>query len=189
MDPWDRLFAEKASLIISRRDDFIKRFNDIFISAYRRIATDDDCPGIRYLSSTGLSDFERIYGKLIERRLKDIISGSCGIGPHRDDFLIEHSEGTLFSNYASQGQRRTAAIALKIAECEIIEERLDKKAVILVDDIFSELDENRRKKMVSILSSGNQVIFTMVNINSVDKGVFQSSMHYEVKGNGTVFLV
>ena len=72
-----------------------------------------------------------------------------------------------FTSYASQGQRRTAAIALKASESSFLEKKLAQKAIILVDDIFSELDEMRRSNMVKILGSGNQVIFTMVNADSL----------------------
>jgi DNA replication and repair protein RecF len=114
------------------------------------------------------------------------MTGTSGIGPHRDDFILKNDDGIAFVNYASQGQRRTAAIALKIAECEIIEEKMKKKSIILVDDIFSELDDGRRKNMVSILSRGNQVIFTMVNIGSVDMNSFPDARHYRITGEGKI---
>jgi len=183
LEPWDILFAKKSSILIAKRIEFIKSFKEIFSQTYKKIASPDKGPDIEYINSAGVASEQELLNELSKRRIKDILSGSCSIGPHRDDFLLKNNEGIHFTNYGSQGQRRTAAISLKLAEREITEEKLGKKSVILVDDIFSELDENRRKKMVDLLSSGNQVIFTMVNINSVDLDLFQDSKLYEVKEN------
>jgi len=124
-----------------------------------------------------------IIKKLKERRVKDILIGSCGIGPHRDNFLFENSDNIHFINYASQGQKRTAAISLKLSECDIIKNTLGKNAVILIDDIFSELDEKRRKNMVKLLSRENQVIFTMVNMNIIDDNIINGSKLYRINDN------
>ena len=163
LDVWDILFSEKASLIIGKRYSFIEKFNGIFQHLYANIAVDDEPPKIEYYSTTGMDDAAAIHQKLLQMRNRDIILGSTGIGPQRDDFILENSAQNRFTNYASQGQRRTAAVTLKVAECVIIEEEKGKKSVILIDDIFSELDEMRRSKMIDILRRGNQVIFTMVH--------------------------
>ncbi|MDR3237337.1 MAG: DNA replication and repair protein RecF [Spirochaetia bacterium] len=183
LDPWDVIFAEKAAYIVKKREDFINRFREIFTVNYCKIASDDDAPDMEYINTFGVFDESAILKKLKERRLKDILIGNCGKGPHRDDFMLKKTEGIHFVNYASQGQRRTAAIALKISEYDIMREKLEKEAVILVDDIFSELDEKRRKNMVKLLNSGNQVIFTMVNINSVEDEIFFDSKKYEIREN------
>jgi DNA replication and repair protein RecF len=186
LDPWDTMFSEKAAIIIKKRAEFSEMFNQLFRKSYSYIAERDNTPLIEYNCSAGNNDSGGILKKLQERRIRDIMTGTSGIGPQRDDFILKNDEGTAFVNYASQGQRRTAAIALKIAECEIIEEKMKKKSIILVDDIFSELDDQRRKNMVSILSRGNQVIFTMVNIGSVDMNSFPDARHYRITGDGKI---
>ena len=183
LDPWDMIFAEKAAYITGKRENFTGSFRDAFVLNYKRIASGDIAPNIKYINTLGASDEKTILRKLKERRTKDIFIGSCGIGPHRDDFLLKNSDGVHFINYASQGQKRTAAISLKVSECDIIKGMLNKEAVILVDDIFSELDENRRKNMVNLLSRENQVIFTMVNINFIDNDIIDGSKRYEISDN------
>ena len=183
LEPWDLIFAEKAAYIIKKREDFMKSFRDIFVLNYGYIAPADNAPDIKYINTLGVSDEKAILGKLKERRTKDILIGNSGRGPHRDDFLLKNSNDIYFINYASQGQKRTAAISLKVSECDIIKNVLGKNAVILVDDIFSELDEKRRKSMVKLLSRENQVIFTMVNINAIDEGMTNSSKYYKISNN------
>lgn len=188
LDPWDALFAKNAAAISGKRAEFIDNFKKIFFNTYAQIASPDTGPTIDYINSTETLDEKELLNKLAERRIKDIMAGSCTIGPHRDDFLLKNEEGIHFTNYASQGQRRTAAIALKLSERDITEKKLGKKSVILVDDIFSELDERRRKSMIDILSFGNQVIFTMVNINVINSNDFADSRIYEIRDNDILYL-
>jgi len=183
LDIWDSLFAEKASSILKKRIDFIEKYQTEFESSYSEIATDKDAPVINYIISTKTSEKNEIIYNLLKRRQEDIRRGTTSAGPQRDDYVLSSRSGKLFSNYASQGQRRTASISLKISEKKIIEEKTGKKTVILVDDIFSELDEKRRKNMVDILKKGNQVIFTMVNSDSINMEKFgEYSLYHIDKG-------
>ncbi len=186
LDVWDTLFCEKAHLINHKRYAFIEKFNSVFRTFYSNIAESDDPPFIEYDSTTGRDDVLSIHEKLQKLRSKDIILGSTGIGPQRDDFILENECRNRFINYASQGQRRTAAVTLKIAECIMIEEEMGKKSVILVDDIFSELDEKRRSKMIDILRRGNQIIFTMVHFDPAKLYKFGNYKGYNVGTGGMV---
>lgn len=169
---WDDLFCEKASIIQKNRYQFINKFNAIFQYFYSNIAVDDEAPKIRYESTIKSDEKADIHQLLIAGRGKDITIGSTSLGPQRDDFIIENTYGNRFTNYASQGQRRTAAVTLKVAECIIIEEEKKSKAVILIDDIFSELDEIRRAKLIDLLRRGNQIIFTMVHFDPIQLNRF-----------------
>lgn len=182
LDVWDSLFAEKAAVIIQKRIAFLQDFAKTFEHAYNTISNDDEAPEILYLNSTKTTEQEHISQKLAANRRRDLALGSTGIGPQRDDFLLQR-ESVHFVNYASQGQKRTAAISLKLAECEITEYTMKKKSIILVDDIFSELDIQRRENMVEILRKGNQVIFTMVNSNSIDNYNFNEYNKLIVNNN------
>jgi DNA replication and repair protein RecF len=186
LDVWDTLFCEKANSITRKRYAFIEKFNGVFRNFYSNIAESDDPPFIVYDSTTGNDDVPAIHEKLLQTRQKDIILGSTGIGPQRDDFILENDGRNRFVNYASQGQRRTAAVTLKIAECIMIEEEMGKKSVILVDDIFSELDEKRRSKMIDILCRGNQIIFTMVHFNPEKLHKFGTYKGYYVEPGGVI---
>lgn len=186
IDIWDDLFCEKASIIIKKRYQFIEKFNAIFQYFYSNIAVDDEAPRIRYESTTKTDDRTGIHQLLTTGRSKDINLGSTSIGPQRDDFILENTSGNRFTNYASQGQRRTAAVTLKVTECIIIEEEKKSKAVILIDDIFSELDEIRRSKLIDLLRRGNQIIFTMVHFDPIQLNRFGNYKGFLIEPNGEI---
>lgn len=186
LDIWDALFSEKASIITNKRHAFIEKYNAIFRQFYINIAESDDPPLIAYDSTTGTNDASAILQQLHNARSRDCILGSTGVGPQRDDFILENEGGNRFIHYASQGQRRTAAVTLKIAECIMIEEFMGNKSVILVDDIFSELDERRRSKMIDILRRGNQIIFTMVHYSPEQLHKFGDFKGYSVGPKGMI---
>ena len=163
IDVWNRLIAEKAHIIVKKRDDFINIFSTIFNKTYSLISGESYPPFLIYKPSIKAEDIDKMYKTFISELKSDIRRGSTCLGPQRDDYHFINSDGINFLNYSSQGQRRTAAISLKIAEYEIIRSIRNKKSIILIDDIFSELDEIRRFNMIDLLMSEGQLIFTMVN--------------------------
>ncbi|MEG0377815.1 MAG: DNA replication and repair protein RecF, partial [Eubacterium sp.] len=101
-----------------------------------------------------IRDFKDMKGifkeKLEQSRVNDIEKGSTSYGPHVDDILI-HLNGKDAKKYASQGQQRSAAIALKLSQIEIYKESTGDYPIVLLDDILSELDDNRQRSILSIL--------------------------------------
>ncbi len=184
LDVWDELLSNKASEIISNRIEFTTDFGKYFSESYIGISNEELFPRIRYYNATGASSVSEINDILKRNRKKDCTIGSTTTGPQRDDFIIENEVGVQFSNYASQGQRRTAAIALKIVENEIVEEKKGEKSIILVDDIFSELDSKRRGNMIDLLKKGNQVIFTMVHPDVIPISVFRNYKLFSITPAG-----
>lgn len=167
LDVWTRLFAEKSAEIIRTRTEFISIFSPVFCSSYKSISGEPDDLNLKYRPSIENETAEYITDKLNNGLKSDIRRGTTLCGPQRDDYIFENSEKRNFLNIASQGQRRTAAISLKISEYEIIMKKTEKKSIILIDDIFSELDEKRRSNMIDILIKEGQLIFTMVDKNSL----------------------
>ncbi|HOO70595.1 MAG TPA: DNA replication/repair protein RecF [Spirochaetota bacterium] len=186
LEVWDKMFSVKAANIINTRELFFKNLNELFIQAYNELSGENDAPEIFYSSTIVNTDHDQIIKQLNQCRNRDIILGSTGIGPQRDDFIIRNRNKVSFVNYASQGQRRLAAICLKISESECIEKTTGLKAVLLVDDIFSELDKKRRKNMLDVLTQGNQIIFTMVHRDIADSVDFKASKIFCVESPGNV---
>jgi len=161
LDIWDSLLAEKSYFIIKKRDEFLKNYNISFKNFYKKISNESEDPELEYKSKfINLSQSE-ILTLLQENRTKDIKTGFTNEGPHRDDFKVVLNND-IFINSASQGQKRTAVISLKLSEINLIEILTKKKPIILIDDIFSELDADRRYNMIKALNNGNQLFFTMV---------------------------
>jgi DNA replication and repair protein RecF len=185
LEVWDALFSEKSGYLIDRRMSFIMKFSRLFQHHYSTIAA-DEAPEIRYQCSAESADSALIYRKLAELRSRDVLLGWTSIGPQRDDYVLENKKKNRFIHYASQGQIRTAAVTLKVAECGIIEGEKNKKSVILMDDIFSELDEIRRSRIIDVLHGGNQIIFTMVHFDPVALYKFGEYRGFRVEAPGKV---
>lgn len=179
LDVWNRMFAEKAFSIIKKRRFFINEFNKLFKKNYLQISNEESSPSIVYSATLKSDDYESLFSEVNSNLKIDVRRGNTVFGPHRDDYLINNTEGVAFNNYASQGQKRTSSISLKLSEVEIIKEIKKKKCIILVDDIFSELDEKRRKSMIDLLKNEGQIIFTMVN-HFYDKSILLKSKQFSV---------
>lgn len=185
LDVWDKLYAEISSIIIKKRESFIDQYNRFFLNVYSEISGEDKVVSIDYNSSLISSDITHLFNELIKKRRSDIGRGLTTSGPQRDDYILKNSSGLDFIRYASQGQKRTAAAALKIAEFEIIKGSKNIKSVIIVDDIFSELDEKRRYNMLDLLTGKGQLIFTMVNSDITNEWKKSSYKNFLVQ-NGLI---
>ncbi len=179
LDVWNKMFSEKAFSIIKKRRLFIKEFNRLFVENYLTISNEESSPLIHYSESLKSESQDDILNEVNNNIRNDLRRGNTVSGPHRDDYFIHNNKGVAFFNYASQGQKRTSSISLKLSEVEIIKEIKNKKSIILVDDIFSELDEKRRDSMIDLLTGKGQIIFTMVN-NFYDKSLLLNSKHFSV---------
>ena len=103
--------------------------------------------------------------RLVEYRPREIGAETSLIGPHRDDFTFEMGRRDL-SAFGSRGEQRRAVLALKEAELRFVEKRIDNRPVLLLDDIFSELDEENRARVFDLIGEG-QTIITTTDLNHV----------------------
>ncbi|MEA2015139.1 MAG: DNA replication/repair protein RecF [Actinomycetota bacterium] len=117
---------------------------------------------------TGGNLKEIFYRRLKESREEDIRYKNTTVGPHRDDFEILIN-GKNARYFGSQGQQRIAAICLKLCKLDIIGKKIKRNPVLLLDDVFSELDIERRKLLVKIIKNNFQTFITATNISYIDK--------------------
>ena len=164
---WNEKLIEHGSRIISHRLDFIDFLNRNLSEYYNRISTLNDNIGIEYQSSLGdgdyLSDRKRIEEKF-EKKLKlvfkyEVDRKKSVIGPHRDDVQF-YKEDKVFRNFCSQGENKTLVIALKFLEWEYISKERHIKPILLLDDIFGELDEVRMQGLLDFLEVIGQAYIT-----------------------------
>ncbi len=141
-------------------------------------------------SSSGRSlvhDLESLRGiflkKLNDNFKRDLAFKSTTMGPHRDDLMISF-DGKDIRSFGSQGQQRIASISLKLCELYILKKRLDKDPVLLLDDVLSELDIERRKKLVKVINESFQTFVTATNISYLDKLDIDFGSRFLVGGNG-----
>lgn len=174
LELWDRHIMEYGGYISALRAGYIRQLGEHAAEVYRGISSGKEEFGLTYQPSFGeqfegftLSDFQNAVGKaLAGSREEDIRFGSTSVGPHRDDLLIEVA-GLSARSFGSQGQQRSAILALKLAECEILEERYGEPPVVMLDDVMSELDASRRSYLL------NQMENKQVFITCCDTSAFQ----------------
>jgi len=106
------------------------------------------------------------------------------LGIHKDDFSI-FIDDVKINNYGSQGQHRIAILCLKLSEIKIYEEEYNKKPILLLDDIFSELDTNKKSNIIKFIKNDLQVFITSTDLNNIDKKILKEADVYKID-NGKV---
>jgi DNA replication and repair protein RecF len=164
--PWNIRLSQLAGQIIEARINLCQKINKQLPQVYADLAGGNVITAILYKSQLPNIDYETHHLKQLENNLdNDIRSGFTSHGPHRDDFIFLYNDHPT-SLYASRGEMRTAVLALKILELDIIEKELDTKPVLLLDDVFSELDGHRRRALITRLS-GHQAFITTTDADVV----------------------
>lgn len=145
---WDVLLVEQADYIRARREELLQHLHDRVADIYQRITGGTEETTLRYASKTDSSS----YGDELLRQLEQTIDidrkyGTTSHGPHRDDVNISYN-GKPLANAGSQGEVRTAVVALVLAELEYHRDHAGTPPVLLLDDVFSELDETRQAALL-----------------------------------------
>ncbi len=173
---WNVSLAEHGAFIIEQRIAFIEQINQNLTKIYQEIAGTNDDVSVHY-SHTFVGDIkQKLLNELHAHTNKDIYLGSTSVGPHRHDVIFEINTSPALS-VASRGEARTIVLALKFLEVDIIEQLIDKQPIILLDDVFSELDATRQKLLTSQLK-GHQIIIT-----SATSHAGESLRHVELDTN------
>ncbi len=149
IDIWDRSLVEIAEKISKERENFVKEIAPFAEMAHSYISNGKEKLMIKYKGfDPGKNDFKEGMLKSLQKNLeKDYKLGFTTIGPHRDDIDIFLNDIEV-KTFGSQGQQRTVALSLKLAELEIIKEKTGEYPILLLDDVFSELDFERRKRLL-----------------------------------------
>ncbi len=157
---WNVTLSEYGSYIIEKRIAFIEMINSKLNDTYNIIAKTNDVISIHY-SHTYIGDIkQKLLNDLHVRTQRDILLGFTSIGPHRHDVIFQFNDSPAI-DVASRGEIRSIVIALKFLEAKIIEQVTDLRPIILLDDVFSELDDKRQN---SLLSSKNQMVITSTKL-------------------------
>lgn len=157
---WNLMLARYGSILNQKRRELTEDINKNLAPFYYSIAENNDKISLNY--KTELQDItESKYLKALEQNFtKDVYLGHTSFGIHRDDFEFIFNNN-LADGSASRGETRSLVLALKFVEAKITEEKLGEKPIILLDDVFSELDNTRRKCLINNFKH-HQVIITSV---------------------------
>jgi len=154
--------------------------------AHREIAPDEAAAGAlstRYVTNAPARPDEQprdaLGRRLVETAEKEIWNGSTLVGPHRDDLAFELS-GRDLATFASRGQQRTAILALKLAELDLLTDLDGRPPLLLLDDVFSELDPERRAHLVRRISGLPQAFITTTTLDDLDPALVAIAHTWEV---------
>ena len=180
----DQLIRYGTEVILKRKEnieDIAKKIKDI----YYKISSEKEELTLNYENDVFSSEIEKTYKeKLKETKEQDIKQGYTTIGPHRDDisFIIDNLD---LRQFGSQGQKKTAAISLKLAELLIMKEKKGNTPVLLLDDVFSELDEKRQKELIENLD-GIQTIITCTGMKRNIYDLLKPNKIFKVSNNEVI---
>ena len=167
LDVFDRQLADAGYELIRYRKEFTEMLSDEAGEIMRKISGGREDLNIEYRTScdfvTAPEGREILYKQFYHHRDRDIYNGSQSIGPHRDD-LEFYINGKDAKKYGSQGQQRTIALSLKLAEIRIARQLLEESPILLLDDVLSELDLERQRFLVSEIDDV-QLFITSAELN------------------------
>lgn len=168
---WDEQLADLGAKIVLRRKKFIDELNKYANAINTDLSSKDENFIIKYsgpIPSQKAENYDKIKGMLLEdlreNLMTDIRYGHTMRGPQKDDFDV-YIDGRQVKIYASQGQKRTSALAIKLAGIELITKLIKERPVVILDDVFSELDQYRRSALMSYLA-GCQSFISLTELES-----------------------
>ena len=179
VDVWDMQIAKGASYIVKKRMETIGKINEIVSSMELLLTDEKESILIKYRKSGNQEerfDEEWYLEKLALAREEDSRFCHTSVGPHRDD-LIFLMNGNDISSYGSQGQQRTAILSMKLAELEFVKKETGEYPLLLLDDVGSELDKERRNTLFSYLTK--KEIQTIITTTDESIGAYGKEIKIE----------
>lgn len=172
LDIWTEKLAECGGRIIEKRTVYIEKIKDIFKEFYQNISGTGEMVNIDYKShsivgNSSSGNGEALRVALANRAVEEQRRGTTLVGPHRDDieFLLD---GKSLKHFGSQGQQRSYILALKMAEIEYIQRQFGSPPILLLDDMTSELDQERNRNLMEFLKKREmQVFITTTDLQNI----------------------
>ena len=177
LEIWTGKFIEIGILITQIRQNITELLNQYFEPIVKNLTNNQECAELKYLpsfeeavinkNSEDNSEIAKNIGKHFQRIYEGELARGCNlIGPHRDDisFMLDSMPA---KDFASNGEAWTLSIAAKMALCKALEEKNNSKPIIILDDVFAQLDENRRKQILNFAKKQGQVFITTSSIRDI----------------------
>jgi len=160
LDPWDLQLANRGAVLIRERAGFVERLQAHAAVAHERIAPGES---LTVTYDADVAPDTSLQHVLAQTRDTDLRQRMTTRGPHRDDIACV-IDGHAARRFASQGQQRTVALALKLAGLELVRERTGEYPVFLLDDVLSELDAKRAAQLLDVIPADVQCILTTTDL-------------------------
>ncbi len=185
--PWDEQLSILGANLTLLRSEQVERLSTIASTMHETLSDGRETLTVEYQPSMPIGEptelIDAMRDALYENQDRDLRCGNTSVGPHRDDLLLR-LDGMDVRNFGSQGQQRTSVLSLKLAELEILREERGDAPVLLLDDVFSELDK-RRQEMLLIAVQGCQTFLTCTHLEEIEAAGAVQMQVYRVE-NGTV---
>ena len=157
---WDMKLAELATKIIHYRTDLLAQCNKLLSETYSDIAEKPTVIHANYETAIAIPHYQQtILTQLQQNTRIDAIRGYTSVGPHRDDFVVWIDDHPA-ADVASRGEMRTIMLAFKLIETKLLKDLYDTPPLLLLDDVFSELDSIRRQKLITTIQDCQTIITT-----------------------------
>jgi len=176
LDFWDEKLAVTGKFLIKKRKEAIGIFNRDFSRTYQEISGGKEILKLIYKATVDEEKFEEF---LVANRENEIEQEITAHGPHRDDFLIQ-LDGRNLATCGSRGEERSVVLALKILEIAFLTKEKEERPILLLDDIFSELDSDRRLHLAKIVGN-QQTIITTTDLDHIERGLRDKAKIVELK--------
>jgi DNA replication and repair protein RecF len=181
---WDALIVQEGGRIVAWRQDALAALAGPLRGSHAEIADEEGQLAMRYLTNAPSRDDETpedaLRRRLDETAEKELWNGATLIGPHRDDIAFE-LDGRELSTFASRGQQRTAILAFKLAQVDLLTGSDGRPPLLLLDDVFSELDPVRRSHLVRRIDGLPQAFITTTTPDDLDPALVAAATAWRVE--------
>jgi DNA replication and repair protein RecF len=180
-------FIQMAARIILKRFEFLRLLDSWAIPIHKGISRGLETLKMEYKPSVDVSEdqdlskmIEVFEQKFFKVKTKEIERGTTLFGPHRDDLLF-YVNGRDVQTFGSQGQQRTTALSVKLAEIELIRAEIGEYPILLLDDVLSELDDYRQSHLLNTIQGKVQTFVTTTNVEGIDHQTLKEASAFRVE--------
>lgn len=178
LDTLDEKIVDEGMIIYKCRSDYIEKINKYIDDKFKKFIKGSHIK-LQYDSDFSIFDKNSLLKKLKENRPKEIKLGMTNFGIHRDDVLFLYNDYDA-KEYCSQGVQKLIVLALKLSEIEIFINEYDIKPILLLDDLFSELDEKNRNNIFKLLDSNMQIFITTTDLKNINRNIINRAKIYNL---------
>ena len=176
LDTYDMQIVDRGKRVIAARHRFLEELEELVRPIYRHLTGEREDIRIKYEPSVTQESIEEVF---FRNREQDIRLQTTTSGPHRDDMSVIGGEIDL-RTYGSQGQQRTAALSLKMAQIELVRQRINDTPILLLDDVLSELDQNRQEYLLESIDH-TQTFLTCTGVDDFIRSHVGTTRTYHVE--------
>jgi len=172
LEAFERVLAPAASELIARRITGLQSIGTAMAAGYQKLCDGTEPADLVYVPDFPQSDVEALLARWAAGRARDLAMRSTNMGPHRDDFVLK-VDGQEAKDFGSEGQQRSAVLALRLAQAAWFQAKSGVRPVLLADDVLGELDPGRRRKFWAAIDPESQILATGTTLPDAELGAWE----------------